>query len=161
MRSAEHLECRSARRQRSARPLRGLADGHARRQARPAAGNPAHGAFVRSMHGLRRPRGRCDETRAGPDQGRVRAIMSDHVDVVDLRWPPKVRIYVWELPVRVTHWLIFFSVLILSATGYYLGDPFITVPGPAKDHFVMGTARAIHLYAAIVFTLAVLVRIYW
>jgi len=71
-------------------------------------------------------------------------------------------IYVWELPVRVTHWLIFFSILILSVTGYYIGHPFIGVPGPAANgHFVMGTARAIHLYTAIVFSLAVLVRIYW
>jgi Ni/Fe-hydrogenase 1 B-type cytochrome subunit len=71
------------------------------------------------------------------------------------------RIYVWELPVRITHWLIFFSVIILSATGYYIGHPFIGVRGAARDHFVMGTARAVHLYAAIVFTLAVLVRVYW
>ena len=71
------------------------------------------------------------------------------------------RVYVWELPVRLTHWLLFFSILILSATGYYIGHPFISVPGPAKDHFVMGTVRAIHLYTAIVFTLAVLARIYW
>jgi Ni/Fe-hydrogenase 1 B-type cytochrome subunit len=74
----------------------------------------------------------------------------------------KERIYIWQLPVRVAHWLLFFSVLILSATGYYIGHPFISVPGPAKEHFAMGTARAIHLYTAIVFTLAVLVRIfYW
>jgi Ni/Fe-hydrogenase 1 B-type cytochrome subunit len=75
---------------------------------------------------------------------------------------PREQIYVWELPVRVTHWLIFFSFLILSATGYYIGHPFIGVPGPAANgYFVMGTARAIHLYTAIVFSLAVLVRIYW
>lgn len=73
----------------------------------------------------------------------------------------KERVYVWELPVRVTHWLLFFSILILSATGYYLGHPFISVSGPARDHFVMGTVRAVHLYTAIVFALAVLVRIYW
>ncbi len=71
------------------------------------------------------------------------------------------RVYVWEAPVRVTHWLIFFSILILSATGYYIGHPFLSVPGPAKDHFVMGAVRAIHLYTAIVFALATLVRIYW
>ncbi len=71
------------------------------------------------------------------------------------------RVYVWEVPVRVTHWLIFFTILILSATGYYIGNPFISVPGEARDHFVMGTVRVIHFYAAIVFTLAVLVRIYW
>ena len=71
------------------------------------------------------------------------------------------RVYVWELLVRLTHWLLFFSILILSATGYYIGNPFISVPGAARDHFVMGTVRAVHLYAAIVFTLAVLARIYW
>ena len=69
---------------------------------------------------------------------------------------PREQIYVWELPVRVTHWVFFFSFLILSATGYYIGHPFISVPGPAANgHFVMGTARAIHLYTAIVFSLAV------
>ena len=66
------------------------------------------------------------------------------------------RVYVWEMPVRLTHWVLFFSILMLSATGYYIGHPFISVPGPAKDHFVMGTVRAIHLYAAIFFALAVL-----
>ena len=71
------------------------------------------------------------------------------------------RVYVWELPVRLTHWLIFFSIIVLSATGYYIGNPFISVPGAARDHFVMGTVRAVHFYAAIVFALAVLVRIYW
>ena len=71
------------------------------------------------------------------------------------------RVYVWEMPVRLTHWIIFFSILILSVTGYYIGRPFIDVPDPAKDHFVMGTMRAVHLYTAIVFSLAVLVRIYW
>jgi len=71
------------------------------------------------------------------------------------------RVYVWQLPVRLTHWIIFFSILILSVTGYYIGHPFISVPGSAKDHFVMGMMRAVHLYTAIVFSLAVLVRIYW
>jgi Ni/Fe-hydrogenase 1 B-type cytochrome subunit len=71
------------------------------------------------------------------------------------------RLYIWELPVRLTHWLIFFSFIVLSATGYYIGHPFIGVAGPARDHFVMGTVRVVHLYAAIVFTLSVFVRIYW
>ena len=81
---------------------------------------------------------------------------ASHPASVDLE-----RVYVWEVPVRLTHWIIFFSILILSVTGYYIGHPFIDVPDPAKDHFVMGTMRAIHLYTAIVFSLAVLVRIYW
>ena len=84
--------------------------------------------------------------------------------IAESRQAPVAReaIYVWEVPVRVTHWLIFFSILILSATGYYISHPFIGVPGPAANgHFAMGTVRAIHLYAAIVFSLAVSVRIYW
>jgi len=71
------------------------------------------------------------------------------------------QLYVYELPVRITHWLTFFSVLVLAATGFYIGHPFISVSGPARDHFVMGTVRVVHLYAAIVFTLSVFVRTYW
>jgi Ni/Fe-hydrogenase 1 B-type cytochrome subunit len=71
------------------------------------------------------------------------------------------RLYVWELPVRLTHWLIVFSFIALAATGYYIGHPFIEVTGPARDHFLMGTVRVVHLYAAIMFAVSVLVRIYW
>jgi Ni/Fe-hydrogenase 1 B-type cytochrome subunit len=72
-----------------------------------------------------------------------------------------VRVYVWELPVRVTHWLIFLSIMVLSVTGIYIGHPFIIVAGAARDHFVMGWMRTIHTYTAIVFTLSVLSRIAW
>jgi len=71
------------------------------------------------------------------------------------------REYVWELPVRLAHWLLFFSILTLAATGYYIGHPFISVPGEARAHFVMGSMRSVHLYASIVFTLSALARIYW
>lgn len=71
------------------------------------------------------------------------------------------RLYVWQLPVRLVHWLLFFSILILAATGYYIGHPFVSVPGTAGTHFVMGAMRTIHLYTSIVFTLSVLVRVYW
>jgi Ni/Fe-hydrogenase 1 B-type cytochrome subunit len=72
-----------------------------------------------------------------------------------------VPVYVYELPVRITHWLIVFATLVLAATGYYIGHPFISVSGPPRNHFVMGTVRVIHLYTALVFALAVFVRIYW
>jgi Ni/Fe-hydrogenase 1 B-type cytochrome subunit len=72
-----------------------------------------------------------------------------------------VRVYVWQVPVRVCHWLIFLSILVLSVTGIYIGRPFLIVPGTAGDHFVMGTIKAIHSYAAIVFVLAVLSRLMW
>src|SRR5271165_2157932 len=70
-------------------------------------------------------------------------------------------VYVWERPVRIVHWLMFFSIIILSFTGYYIGHPFISAAGPAGKHFVMGTIRAVHLYTAIIFSMAVFVRFYW
>lgn len=71
------------------------------------------------------------------------------------------RVYIWELPVRLVHWLLFFSILTLAATGYYIGHPFISAPGTASAHFIMGSMRSVHLYASVVFTLAALVRVYW
>jgi Ni/Fe-hydrogenase 1 B-type cytochrome subunit len=71
------------------------------------------------------------------------------------------RVYIWELPVRLAHWLLFFSILVLAATGYYIGHPFISAPGAASTHFIMGSMRSVHLYASVVFTLSALVRVYW
>jgi Ni/Fe-hydrogenase 1 B-type cytochrome subunit len=72
-----------------------------------------------------------------------------------------VPVYVWQIPVRVTHWLIALSLFVLSGTGIYIGRPFMTVPGEAGQWFVMGWMRIIHLYAAIVFSCAVIARVIW
>ncbi len=72
-----------------------------------------------------------------------------------------VRIYVWEVPVRAAHWLIALSMVVLSVTGIYIGRPFLVVAGPAGQHFVMGTMRVVHFYAAMVFSLAILMRLIW
>ncbi len=72
-----------------------------------------------------------------------------------------VRVYVWEWPVRITHWLIAGSIIVLAATGIYIGRPLIISTGPAGSRFLMGTFKVVHSYAAIVFTLAVLSRVLW
>jgi len=72
-----------------------------------------------------------------------------------------VRVYVWELPVRITHWVIALSIVVLSVTGIYIGNPFLIASGPASEHFIMGTMKVVHLYAGIAFALAVLARIAW
>lgn len=72
-----------------------------------------------------------------------------------------VRVYVWQIPVRVTHWLIVLSIVVLSATGIYIGRPFMTVPGQAGQWFVMGWMKVIHAYTAYVFIGAVLARVIW
>jgi Ni/Fe-hydrogenase 1 B-type cytochrome subunit len=73
--------------------------------------------------------------------------------------PALVTIKVWELPVRVVHWTIFVSVIVLSITGFYIGTPFLTTGSDPK--FLMGWMRAIHDLAAFVFIAAVLARIIW
>lgn len=71
------------------------------------------------------------------------------------------RVYVWQGPVRLAHWLIFLSVVVLSATGFYIGSPFLVVTGEARDHFVTGTVKVVHSYAALVFTLSLVSRLAW
>lgn len=73
----------------------------------------------------------------------------------------KVTVYVWDLPVRITHWVNVACIVVLSVTGYYIANPFIMTQGPATDQFLMGTIRFIHYVTAFIFTTSVLFRIYW
>jgi Ni/Fe-hydrogenase 1 B-type cytochrome subunit len=68
-----------------------------------------------------------------------------------------VRVYVWEWPVRLTHWLIAGSIVVLSATGIYISRPFVV----SNSATFMATVKAVHSYTAIVFALAVLSRLAW
>lgn len=71
------------------------------------------------------------------------------------------RVYVWEWPVRLAHWLIVGATLVLVVTGIYIGNPFLPVAGEASRHFVMGTMKSIHFVAGLVFAVAVLCRLLW
>ena len=70
-------------------------------------------------------------------------------------------IYVYEAPVRVWHWVHAISIIVLSVTGYFIGQPMASVPGEASDNFLMGNIRLIHFIAAYVVTIGFVVRIYW
>ncbi len=70
-----------------------------------------------------------------------------------------VRVYVWELPVRVSHWFIFLPVVVLSFTGYYMHNPFIVAKSGTA--FMMATMRFIHVVSGFVFIAAFLLRMYW
>jgi Ni/Fe-hydrogenase 1 B-type cytochrome subunit len=74
---------------------------------------------------------------------------------------PLERIYVWEWPVRLSHWLIGGSMVVLATTGIYIGNPFLQVSGQATWHFAMGTIKSIHFVAAMLFAVSVLARILW
>ena len=70
-------------------------------------------------------------------------------------------IYVWEVPVRVTHWLIVISIVILAATGLYIHSPYIVPSKPVEASSMMASVRWLHEIFAIVFSLSVAVRFYW
>ncbi len=67
--------------------------------------------------------------------------------------------YVWEWPVRITHWLNAICIVVLSITGYYIGDPFYTAKSTSQ--YLMGWNRAIHFVFAYLFTASVISRIIW
>jgi Ni/Fe-hydrogenase 1 B-type cytochrome subunit len=70
-------------------------------------------------------------------------------------------IYVWEVPVRVTHWLIVASIVVLTITGFYIHGPFLTAPSASEAADQMAVVRFIHALAAIVFMCSFAVRFYW
>jgi Ni/Fe-hydrogenase 1 B-type cytochrome subunit len=70
-----------------------------------------------------------------------------------------VTAYVWEWPVRIAHWVIFISIVVLSVTGLYIGSP-VTL-AQSSTQYVMGWVRFIHLVTGYIFAVAVASRIYW
>jgi Ni/Fe-hydrogenase b-type cytochrome subunit len=70
-----------------------------------------------------------------------------------------VRTYVWEKPVRISHWLMFFTFLSLSFTGLYMHHPFLLVSGRAS--FLMARMRFVHVVSGFVLIAAIALRIYW
>ncbi|GBE05858.1 MAG TPA: Ni/Fe-hydrogenase, b-type cytochrome subunit [Nitrospirae bacterium] len=71
----------------------------------------------------------------------------------------RTRKYVWEFPVRLTHWINALSILALSFTGLYIGMPFIHATSP--DQYIMGWMRLVHFIAAYTFMMSIIIRSYW
>jgi Ni/Fe-hydrogenase b-type cytochrome subunit len=70
-----------------------------------------------------------------------------------------VRTYVWELPVRIAHWLIFFAFVSLASTGLFMHRPFLLPSGQAP--FLMATVRFVHVVSGFVLIGAFAFRMYW
>jgi Ni/Fe-hydrogenase 1 B-type cytochrome subunit len=72
------------------------------------------------------------------------------------------RIYVWQLPVRLYHWVNAIVVLALAVTGYIIGRPLALVnASEASYSYWFGTARFIHFLAAFLFFFNFIFRLYW
>jgi Ni/Fe-hydrogenase 1 B-type cytochrome subunit len=73
--------------------------------------------------------------------------------------PDHVRVYVWEWPVRFSHWVMVITIISLSITGYYMHGPYVVARGYTA--YVMGTMRFVHLISGFAFLGAILIRMYW
>jgi Ni/Fe-hydrogenase 1 B-type cytochrome subunit len=70
-------------------------------------------------------------------------------------------VYLWQWPIRTMHWLAALSIVVLAATGLYIGRPYFMPSGDTSDHFLMGWVRFLHFAAAAILVATAIVRCYW
>ncbi len=75
--------------------------------------------------------------------------------------PSYERIYVWQWPVRIFHWVNALCVCVLFVTGWLIANPILVSNGEAIDHMVMGRVRQVHFASAMIFTVCFMWRIVW
>ncbi len=76
--------------------------------------------------------------------------------------PDFKRVYVWEGPVRIFHWLNALSITVLIITGFLIADPPAIMSGKeASNQYLFGTVRFIHFTAAYTMVAVILLRVYW
>jgi Ni/Fe-hydrogenase 1 B-type cytochrome subunit len=72
------------------------------------------------------------------------------------------RAYIWQLPVRLTHWISALSIFVLAATGIIISNPPAIMSGSEASYsYWFGTVRFIHFTAAYVFSFSIIIRLYW
>jgi Ni/Fe-hydrogenase 1 B-type cytochrome subunit len=69
--------------------------------------------------------------------------------------------YVWEVPVRIWHWVMAACLVVLASTGYLIGSPPPSSGGEAYDRFLFGYIRFAHFAAAYVFAVTFVMRVLW
>ena len=72
------------------------------------------------------------------------------------------RAYIWELPVRIFHWINALAIVVLIVTGLIIANPpaVLTNEDPEQIYW-FGTVRAIHFIAAYTFLAVIIMRFYW
>ena len=71
------------------------------------------------------------------------------------------RRYVWQFPIRLSHWVNATAFTVLFASGLYMAHPVLAPNGEAWRHFVMGRVRQIHFIAGYFLLFGFLLRVYW
>jgi len=72
------------------------------------------------------------------------------------------RVYVWQLPVRVYHWVNALCVAVLCPTGYLIGAPMrMFYAAEAYRQYWFGVVRFLHFVFAFLFLFNLAYRLYW
>jgi Ni/Fe-hydrogenase 1 B-type cytochrome subunit len=70
-------------------------------------------------------------------------------------------VYVWQVPVRIWHWVMAVCMVVLGITGYLIGSPPPSIGGEATHHFLFGYIRFAHFVAAYLFAITFVLRLLW
>ena len=72
------------------------------------------------------------------------------------------RVYVWELPVRVFHWINALCIVVLGVTGFIIADPpALLSQHEAWETFTFAKVKVVHFITAYIFVGTILMRVYW
>lgn len=72
------------------------------------------------------------------------------------------KVYVWQIPVRVFHWVNALSIVALTVTGLLIAHPpALMSSGDASSQYSFGWVRYIHFTSAYFFLAAMVLRVYW
>lgn len=75
---------------------------------------------------------------------------------------PYRRVYVWELPVRIYHWLNVLCIVVLVITGYLIGNPpVLSDANEAYQQYWFGWVRFSHFAFSYIMLFNFVFRIYW
>ena len=79
------------------------------------------------------------------------------MNVTDFR-----RVYVWQLPVRIFHWMNALAIVVLATSGYLIAKPpAILLSVEASQSYWFGVIRATHFITAYIFLAVMLLRLYY
>jgi len=70
-----------------------------------------------------------------------------------------VQVKVWDFGVRMLHWTLVASIIVLSVTGFYIIDPFFGSSSPSG--FTMGIVGTVHITTGWIFATVLVARVYW
>jgi len=71
------------------------------------------------------------------------------------------RRYVWEFPIRLSHWVNAIAIAALVLTGLYIGAPILHPSGEAYKNFLMGRMREVHFAFGFALLIGIAIRVYW